>query len=149
MDWMEWVKMATVRRWETRRERGGAGVAGISRASMTRYERGDCPHQYKVEEWARGLGLDVPQAVAAWRTCYEVGLIAEAKVLRPALYWQRGGAGRVSGMVVEQVPQGGVRISYVSAWAQDGGYAGQIGRGRMVKAPTLAGVLAALVPVSA
>ena len=72
MEWMEWVGMAARVRWETRRERGGASVIGISRASMSRYERGECPQRERLETWARGLGMDVQQAVAAWRTRYEV-----------------------------------------------------------------------------
>ena len=70
MEWMKWVRMVVRVRWETRKARGGAGVAGISRASMTRYERGDCPLQERLEEWARGLGMDVAQAVAAWHRRY-------------------------------------------------------------------------------
>jgi len=146
---MEWVKMATVRRWETRRERGGAGVAGISRPSMSRYERGDCPLQERLEEWARGLGMDVPQAVVAWRGRYEIGLIAEVRAVRSdVIAWRQGRAGRGRGGFIH-TPRPGVRISYATVWRDGEGYAGQVDKRLPVKAPTLAGVLAALGAVSA
>lgn len=149
MEWMEWVKMAVRVRWETRKARGRAGVAGISRPSMSRYERGDCPQQYRVAMWARGLGMDVQQAVAAWQTRYEVGLIAEVRSVRSdVIAWRQGRAGRVRGVFIH-TPRPGVRISYATVWRDGEGYAGQVDKRLPVKAPTLAGVLAALGAVSA
>jgi transcriptional regulator with XRE-family HTH domain len=145
MEWMKWVRMATQVRWETRRERGGAGVAGISRPSMSRYERGDCPHRERVEMWARGLGLDEDVALAAWGTRYESALIAEVRALRSdVVAWQQGRAGRVRGICVQKG-----RLRDVAVWREGEGYAGQIGGRLPVKAPTLAGVLDVLGAVSA
>jgi len=150
MEWMEWVKMAVRVRWETRKARGRAGVAGISRPSMSRYERGDCPLQERLEEWARGLGMDVAQAVAAWQTRYEVGLIAEVRAVRSdVIAWRKGRGGRVRGVFIH-TPRSGVRISYATVWREGEGYAGRVDGRLPVRAPTLAGVLAALgAPVSA
>lgn len=147
MDWMEWVRMATARRWETRRERRGASVIGISRPSMTRYERGDCPQRDKVEMWARGLGMDVAQAVAAWQTRYEVGLIADCAALRPGIAWRAGKCGAVLAHVSGAAPR---TIRDLRVWRKGASYVGRLGctRARMVKAPTLAGVLDVLAPVS-
>ena len=148
MEWMKWVRMAVRVRWETRKARGGAGVAGISRASMTRYERGDCPQRDKVEMWARGLGMDVAQAVAAWQTRYEAGLIADCAALRPGIAWRAGKCGAVLAHVSGAAPR---TIRDLRVWRKGASYVGRLGRGRarMVKAPTLAGVLDVLAPVSA
>jgi hypothetical protein len=124
-------------------------LLSILAAYVESRERGDCPHRERVEMWARGLGLDVPQAVAAWRGRYEVGLIAEVRSVRSdVIAWRQGRAGRVRGVFIH-TPRPGVRISCVSVWRDGEGYAGQIGGRLPVKAPTLAGVLAALAPVSA
>ena len=148
MEWMKWVRMAVRVRWETRKARGGAGVAGISRASMTRYERGDCPLQERLEEWARGLGMDVAQAVAAWQTRYEAGLIADCAALRPGIEWR---AGKWGAVLAHGCGAGPRTIRDLRVWRKGASYVGRLGRGRarMVKAPTLAGVLDVLAPVSA
>ena len=148
MEWMEWVKMAVRVRWETRKARGRAGVAGISRPSMSRYERGDCPLQERLEEWARGLGMDVAQAVAAWQTRYEAGLIADCAALRPGIAWRAGKRGAVLAHVSGAAPR---TIRDLRVWRKGASYVGRLGctRARMVKAPTLAGVLDVLAPVSA
>lgn len=99
--------------------------------------------------WARGLGMDVQQAVAAWQTRYEVGLIAEVRSVRSdVIAWRQGRAGRVRGVFIH-TPRPGVRISYATVWRDGEGYAGQVDKRLPVKAPTLAGVLAALGAVSA
>jgi len=146
MEWMEWVKMAVRVRWETRKARGRAGVAGISRPSMSRYERGDCPLQERLEEWARGLGMDVAQAVAAWQTRYEAGLIADCAALRPGIAWRAGKRGAVLAHVSGAAPRTIRDLRVRRRW---GGYSGQVERQRPVWGPTLAGVLDVLAPVSA
>jgi len=89
--------------------------------------------------------MDVAQAVAAWQTRYEVGLIAEVRAVRPGIEWRQGRAGRVRGVFM----QSGY-ICGASVWREGEGYAGQVDKRLPVKAPTLAGVLAALgAPVSA
>lgn len=69
MTWSEWLKIAIGARAVRLRSGQGRGVAGVSAPALSRYERGSRrpAQEVTVRAWARGLGLDEEQAVAAWR----------------------------------------------------------------------------------
>ena len=145
MEWMEWVQLATDTR--ARRPHGATRLQDISAPSLTRYERGDCPQRERLEVWARELGLDVAVAVAAWRSRYEVGIIADCRAACPDAYWRRGRKGALGDLFV---PRGSGRERVpLAVWQDLGwpGYAGRVGRGVVVRRETLAELLAVLLPV--
>ena len=69
MTWSEWRAVAIGARANRLRSGQGRGVAGISAPALSRYERGSRrpASEATVRAWARGLGLEEEQAVAAWR----------------------------------------------------------------------------------
>ena len=138
MTWSEWADMAAAARGARQRAGLGAGLDGISPASLCRYEQGDCPRRDRLEVWARALGLDVEEAVAAWRGRYEVGIVADCAARRADMSWRRGVKGALGLAAPASDP--------VSVWAEGDGYAGRIGRSRCVRRGTLHEVLDALLP---